>query len=100
MSTVCLQFANEKAEAVVTKRLCALWDTTTHVKISAPRNNCAAFKCTGLKYITGSLCFGTQLLFYLPKKENPEYCQIFFCHDLNVFRTVVMLWPIVFLVPN
>lgn len=85
LSTVCLQFANEKAEAFVTKRLCAVWDKTSHVKISAPQNNCAAFKCTGLKYITGSLCVGTQLLFRLPKKENPEVLSDFFCHDLNFF---------------
>lgn len=77
VSTVCLQFANEKAEAVVTKRQRATWDDTTHVKISAPR------ECTGLKYITGSLRFGTQLLSYLPKMENPEVLSDFFCHDLN-----------------
>lgn len=68
LSTVCLQFGNEKAaeEAVITERQ----------------------------------CLGTQLLFYLPKMENPEVLSDFFCHDLNVFRTVVMLWPIVFLLPN
>lgn len=93
-----LSVCNEKAEAV-TKQQCAIWDKTTHVKISAQQNNCAAFKRTGLKYINRSLRFGRQLSSYPPKKENPQVLSDFF-HDLNVFGTVVMLWPIVFLLPN
>lgn len=45
-----------------TKQQFAIWDTTTHVKISALHNKFTAL-FTAFRYANGSMRFGTQLLF-------------------------------------
>lgn len=65
----CLQFAIKEKQVVVqeektlsllvsAKQQHAIWDNTTHVKISAPNNNCAA-----LKWTNGSMRLGTELIY-------------------------------------